>query len=224
MKSEKDTGLENAIKRIRRVQDRISTTYTGELFNFKKTEVRDMFSKDSNIKENYLNSLSDYRSWLNANTEELLLLNYDLKNDFNQSNLDIWRINQRIKAPNSVYEKLYRYYHKDEEGKIIIKKCLNDYFGVRLIISEDTFDEDCINNTLDSLKTKHVINRFYSRKKDGYHGIHIAVNAQDNLRFPWEVQIWNSYDFDKNMKAHEKHKAMTSYLDIPKHYATKMIS
>lgn len=46
-------------------------------------------------------------------------------------------INTRIKAPNSIEYKIEKYVLNHEDGNIPINKCLNDLFGLRVILAED---------------------------------------------------------------------------------------
>lgn len=46
-------------------------------------------------------------------------------------------INTRVKTHNSIEYKIENYRSNHEDGKIPINKCLNDLYGIRIILSED---------------------------------------------------------------------------------------
>ena len=51
-------------------------------------------------------------------------------------------MNTRVKALNSIQNKIEKYKNKKESGKIPIKKCLNDIFGLRIILNKSiSYDE-----------------------------------------------------------------------------------
>lgn len=162
-----ENDLESAILKINVFYNKLSTEYTGEIFNFRKEKVKNVIDDDSIIKDTYQNIFDNYGQFLIDNQLSLYTLNFDLENMFDAN--DLYKINERIKAANSIYEKLRRYCDKKEKGDISLNKCLND-----------------------------------------------------NLRFPWELQLWDKSKFESNMNAHELHKEMTKYTNIPRRYFTKM--
>lgn len=54
---------------------------------------------------------------------------------------DVSRISVRIKQLNSIEYKIYRYNVGELRGKVPINKCLNDLFGMRIIM-DDSFTHD----------------------------------------------------------------------------------
>ena len=93
-----------------------------EPINQKKMRV-----KDINENNNILNTILNYRSFINEN-------NLDLKMAFNALNLKN-EINTRVKAQNSIEYKINNYMtEKHEFGRVPMNKCFNDLFGVRIIL------------------------------------------------------------------------------------------
>ena len=106
-------------------------------------------------------------------------------------------ISQRIKAENSIQDKIRRYKTRKEQGKIPIKKCLNDLFGVRLIGPGRLGKQE-----LDQFLGENLKHRKLSCKdssKNGYRALHVYI-MKDNLCFPWELQIWCNEDEENNKK------------------------
>lgn len=109
----------------------------------------------------------------------------------------------RIKAINSISDKIRRYKESEQQGKSDIIKCLNDIYGVR-IYTRDDFDYDEIINYLKNSHIKDKIRIFHSMKSD-YNATHVYLKI-DNYHFPWELQIWRKKDKDKNEESHFKYK------------------
>ncbi|WP_162894254.1 MULTISPECIES: hypothetical protein [Bacillota] len=214
-----ENDLESAILKINSVYNKLSIAYTGEIFNFRKEKVKDIIDDDSIIKDTYQNIFDNYRQFLADNQLSLFTLSFDLDDIFDD---DLYKINERIKAANSIYEKLRRYCDKKEKGDISLNKCLNDFFGIRMVFTDLIENKQNVLKTLEKLKENKVIKRYYVRNDGEYSGIHITLNGNDNLRFPWELQLWDKSKFESNMNAHDLHKEMTKYTNIPKHYFTKM--
>ena len=87
------------------------------------------------------------------------------------------------------------------EGRIPIKKCLNDLFGIRYIIKEEI--------SLELIKN-HIKIQFPKLKtivalRDSYRAIHVYFQ-RDNYIFPWELQIWRIEDSNLNKISHRKYK------------------
>ncbi len=158
--------------------------------NQKKRLVEDI-NKDDNI----LNTILDYRTFVNAN-------NLNLKMGFTQLNLNS-EVNTRVKSQNSIEYKISNYMTvKHEYGKIPINKCLNDLFGIRII-----FDE-----SVEFIKIKKFIedkypNKFkcYDASKGKYKATHIYF-TKNNYSFQWELQVWNREDEKNNLISHQLYK------------------
>lgn len=111
-------------------------------------------------------------------------------------------VHWRTKALNSIQYKIENYEKKQEKGKVPLKKCLNDIFGIRIIFNEDINYKD-INNFL---KENFPNLKCIERVKDEYYAIHIYFGNNDNKRFQWELQLWNKKNESTNFISHAKHK------------------
>lgn len=121
----------------------------------------------------------------------------------------------RTKAIESINEKLNIYTSKKENGKIKIKKCLNDLFGMRIVIIN--YNEirnkfiDCLNvhiNDSNSFKSKVKFTvKGYDKVNAPYIADHIYYSSKlYNNIFPMELQIWDSINMEFNKKSHEEYK------------------
>lgn len=141
-----------------------------------------------------LNSIWMYRSLVN---DELINVMFDL-HQIKYSNSSV---TSRVKAQNSIEYKLENYFTNHEEGRIPLKKCLNDLLGIRIVIDadfsyqdvkrymEDNFpDYKCI----DSSKLSYIATHMYFEKGNSF--------------FPWELQIWSKKDEKNNFTSHKEYK------------------
>lgn len=159
--------------------------------NLKKYEIRDLLNN-----EELLNFIFNYREFINIHNVQLVV-------DFQKFNNDYSKISTRVKAKNSIEDKITRYTRSSEHenGKIQINKCLNDLFGIRLITDYNfTFEEilHAIEKNYTNLKCINSSNRDYK-------ATHLYFK-QNNFGFPWELQIWNKKDEINNIISHEKYK------------------
>lgn len=113
------------------------------------------------------------------------------------------KVSARIKTKNSIAYKIKNYRTEVHGyGKIPINKCLNDLFGVRIILaSAVTFEQ------IDSF-----IKRAYGDKykyidssKLDYKAVHLYFK-KDNFSFPWELQIWSECNKEANIRSHARYK------------------
>lgn len=119
----------------------------------------------------------------------------------------------RIKSPESIKNKLNKYINCKENGKIKIKKCLNDLFGIRFIINDyGKFREefiDYLNMCIDKKKFKSkikLISKGYENTDSLYVADHIYYSSENNNIFPIELQIWDSENAERNEESHIKYK------------------
>ena len=131
-----------------------------------------------------LDAIFNYREFININNVQLVI-------DFQKFNSNYSKISTRVKAKNSIEDKITRYTKGSEhgDGKIPINKCLNDLFGIRIVMEYNfKFEKilDFVEKNYDKLKCRDA-------SKRGYKATHIYFK-QDNLNFPWELQIWNKKD------------------------------
>lgn len=115
-------------------------------------------------------------------------------------------INMRIKDPESRISKITHYIlGKPEEGKVEIKKCLNDLLGFRIIIDDFTHTDE----NIESIKREHFPKgevRIHNSCKGEYKATHVYFQNRNNKFFPWELQIWNLADSECNKISHSVHK------------------
>lgn len=172
-----------------------------QLLNLKNKQVRHV----SNVVEGkgmfvidnaFYQLIKDYMSALNSFTGESDL-------EFDYINLDL---RTRIKQNESVVNKL-KYYRigKVGQGAFNLNKCLNDLFGLRIII--DDFDHNCeyFDDLCGTLKSEYRIKAIDASKHD-YKATHIYFYGDSNRYFPWELQIWSTADVVSNDESHFIHK------------------
>lgn len=157
--------------------------------NMKRTKVFDVYKS-----EDLLSYVFSYRNFVgNKSMEFMQKLKF----------LDIdSSISSRIKALNSIQFKVESYTKYHEEGKIPLKKCLNDLLGIRMIFVED-IDYDCINQFL---KEKFPKLKCIDSQKGNYNAVHIYFGNEDNKNFQWELQLWDKKHEKNNYKSHSIYK------------------
>ena len=116
--------------------------------------------------------------------------------------LAIENCESRVKNQNSLESKLATYCGQNHEnGEIALKKCVNDLYGIRYILKDNS----------DLLEIKNYVKNNFPKLKcidssnNDYKAIHVYFK-EDNYDFPWELQIWNPEDEQSNKKSHEKYK------------------
>ena len=155
-----------------------------------------MLVKDINENNNILNTILNYRSFINEN-------NLDLKIAFNALNLKN-EINTRVKAQNSIEYKINNYMTaKHEFGKVPINKCFNDLYGIRIIFNENV-DHNVIKSFIET-KYKEKLKCIDSSKEEGYIATHVYFK-NNNYSFLWELQIWDKSHEKSNIELHEQYK------------------
>lgn len=157
--------------------------------NMKQKKVEDVYKN-----EELLLHVFSYRKFINDNIADVL----DNIQAYNFSNV----INTRVKALNSIQYKIQNYEINHENGKIPLKKCLNDIFGLRMIFTEDIdFNEikDFIEKEFPDLKCIYSV-------RGKYVAIHIYFGNKDNMKFQWELQLWDKKHEKSNLDSHAKYK------------------
>lgn len=157
--------------------------------NMKKFRVEDIYKYES-----LLLYVMNYRNFINERAVELInsIQTLDDKNI----------VRCRVKNLNSIQYKIENYEKNHENGKIPIKKCLNDLFGIRMIFEEE-INYDIIN--------KYIKENFPKLKcipsiKGEYEAVHIYFGNNNNTRFQWELQLWDKKHEKSNYSSHAKHK------------------
>lgn len=162
--------------------------------NYKRINLKKSQVKQINTQEGMINILFDYRDCINDH-----IINFSL--EIQQHNFGNAKVSSRVKAQNSIEYKLYNYQINHEQGNIPINKCMNDLYGIRMIIK----------NKLQYKEIKEEIEKKYANlkcidsSKGNYKAIHIYFK-KDNYSFPWELQIWNEEDEEINLESHRKYK------------------
>ncbi len=150
----------------------------------------------SSVKENadIFDMILNYRAIL---TEKTISSTFEINMlEFRNSS-----VTTRVKALNSIEFKIENYYENHESGKIPLKKCLNDLFGIRIVI-DDSFTHSDVK--------KYMAREYPSYKcidstKDGYIATHIYFE-KGNYYFPWELQVWKKMDEKNNYESHRVYK------------------
>ncbi len=108
----------------------------------------------------------------------------------------------RVKTRESIDDKVQRFSsHADQYP---VNNWLNDIFGARIILTAKEIE--LVMNLLDEWQDDLGLKNWYLRNKEGYRGLHIYFKNRNNFYFPWELQIWDAEDIQRNIQNHEKFK------------------
>ena len=141
-----------------------------------------------------LNRVWRYRSLIN---DELVRIMFDIQTiEFEKSS-----VTSRVKAQNSIEYKIENYCNNHENGKIPLKKCMNDLLGIRIIID----DEFSYNDVKAYMKENYPKYKCIDSSKLSYVATHIYFE-NGNYFFPWELQIWSQNDEKGNFLSHKEYK------------------
>ncbi|HDR7837233.1 TPA: hypothetical protein QCY33_003475 [Bacillus toyonensis] len=186
-----------------------------EFLNFNKKQVRQVTDI---IEEREVFFLKDkFNSLIKSYMNELKPLTIDFEMEYKYEKFDF---RSRGKQFDSIMNKL-KYYRVGKQGNGVfgafnLNKCLNDLFGIRIVI--ENFDHNCkrFYQLCEELRIKHRIRVMDSSKHD-YKATHIYFHGESNQYFPWELQIWNANDCKSNDISHGIHKrAYTEWASIYK--------
>lgn len=108
----------------------------------------------------------------------------------------------RVKTSESIVYKIERFNQRSEGYPV--NSILNDIFGARVIVDTETIEK--IMESLDEWKEKYGLKNWYLRDKEEYIGIHIYFKNASNFYYPWELQVWDKKDAEKNIQSHRKYK------------------
>lgn len=191
--------LDQLIDRLLSFYDMLNEDWTGlEFFNsinLKKKCVADIQNEES-----IWSSILQYRKFMTVHQLDVLQEVGKLQSEDNH-------ISVRIKQLNSIEYKIFRYNTGGLKGKIPINKCLNDLFGIRIII--DGFFDYC--DLEEHIETRYPGMKLIDASKDGYIASHLYI-MQTNQLFPWELQTWKKEDERNNLASHKLYKqAYTSW-------------
>ena len=152
------------------------------------------FLKNCKCQDKILENIFNYRNFVNENiitiTEKI------------QNSKWVSIVNSRVKTLNSIQYKIQNYYLNHENGEIPLKKCLNDIFGIRIILDEkvDYF------NIRNIIKLEFPELKCINSNKMSYYAVHIYFGNDNNKNFQWELQIWDKEHEKKNLESHTKYK------------------
>lgn len=139
-------------------------------------------------------------------TSEILKYRLNLHESINDylmsADLDDIKYFYRIKTSESILDKIERF-SKREEG-YPVNSVLNDIFGARMILESSEITE--IMDMLDEWKENFGLKNWYLKDTDEYTGIHIYFKNKSNYFYPWELQIWDKNDIERNVEGHIKYK------------------
>lgn len=108
----------------------------------------------------------------------------------------------RVKTAESILDKIKRFKERSEGYPIY--SILNDIFGARMIPTSAQLEQ--VMESLDDWQEKFGLKNWYLRDKDEYTGIHIYFKNKSNFYYPWELQLWDEKDLDRNIASHRKYK------------------
>ena len=157
--------------------------------NMKKIQVADVY-----IDKEKLNYIFNYRNFIN---DKFPYIFSELQQIGFLSN-----VTSRVKALNSIQYKIENYKLNHEDGKIPLKKSLNDLLGFRIVLLNDidyNSVKSYIKDIFPSLKC------IKSTKKE-YDAVHIYFGNENNKKFQWELQLWNKSKEKTNLKSHAEYK------------------
>lgn len=157
--------------------------------NMKRKRVEDIY-----IDESLLHYVFNYRKFINDNIIDMV--NIIQEKEF--SNV----VNTRVKALNSIQYKIQNYELNHENGKIAVKKCLNDIFGIRMIFNDDID----YNEIKEYIETNFPNLKCIESKRENYYAIHIYFGNDDNYKFQWELQLWDKKHEETNLESHARYK------------------
>lgn len=157
--------------------------------NLKKKSIADI-QKEQKI----WNSILQYRKFMAAHQLDVL-------QEISSLQSDVSRISVRIKQLNSIEYKIYRYNVGELRGKVPINKCLNDLFGMRIIM-DDSFTHDDLK---EHIEESYPDMKLTDASKKEYVASHLYIKPSNQL-FPWELQIWKKEDERNNLESHKLYK------------------
>jgi len=108
----------------------------------------------------------------------------------------------RVKTSESILDKINRF--SQNTDKYPVNNWMNDIFGARMILSTAEIEE--IQELLDGWQEQFGLKNWYFRDKEDYRGLHIYFKNKSNFYFPWELQLWDENDVEKNIQNHRLHK------------------
>ena len=100
----------------------------------------------------------------------------DVLQEISSLQSDVSRISVRIKQLNSIEYKIYRYNVGELRGKVPINKCLNDLFGMRIIM-DDFFTHDDLKEHYRRKLSRYEADRRFEKRICGISSLHQAFKS-----------------------------------------------
>ena len=139
-------------------------------------------------------NISDYVQLLNEKSSGITL---------QLSSICSCNVTARVKTQNSIDYKIKNYKTKRHEfGNVPINKCINDLLGIRIILETPLSFEEIHSFIEEVYNGKY---KCINSSKLDYKATHLYFIA-NNQSFPWELQIWNKSDAERNFASHQKYK------------------
>lgn len=101
-----------------------------------------------------------------------------------------------------------------EYGGVPLNKCLNDFLGFRILVS----DLDSLYERLMSDNDLKGVVKLLLREDGLYRGLHLYFKNGKNKFFPWELQIWDKSQAEQNELSHSEHKQKRKYISLAQTY------
>ncbi|MDT2857846.1 hypothetical protein [Lactococcus lactis] len=176
----------------------------GDILTYKLSKSVRNVVDEQGITIDFQKLINEYKTALTLNTVRV----FEIQNRFPN-------VRSRAKQGESVREKLIYYRKTRENGGIPINKCLNDFLGFRLIVSDLSTIQEKLE--LDD-EVQGIISKMYSRSDGLYQGLHLYFKNHNNKFFPWELQLWDVNHAKQNELSHKEHKEKRKYILVPQNY------
>lgn len=166
----------------------------GKMDSFNSINLKKKSIADIQKEQKIWNSILQYRKFMAAHQLDVL-------QEISSLQSDVSRISVRIKQLNSIEYKIYRYNVGELRGKVPINKCLNDLFGMRIIM-DDSFTHDDLK---EHIEESYPDMKLTDASKKEYVASNLYIKPSNQL-FPWELQIWKKEDERNNLESHKLYK------------------
>lgn len=186
--------MQCTIDYLQKIYDKITEEWITA--NYCNVNLKKKYVTDIDLSGEIYNSINEYTKFLNS---KCLMFADELNNQMVES-----YITSRVKSQNSIEAKIqgYRSTEGHAYGKVPIIKCLNDLFGVRIILKTSLTFEEIYGFINDKYGKKY---KCIDSSKYEYKATHLYLK-KNNTTFPWELQIWNDCDRASNFASHKRYK------------------
>lgn len=182
----------NMLKKVERFIDEINKVHFAFAQDYFEAGILDKINTNHKLSKFHIKSILAYRLNLHESINDYLYRTdlYDISYFY------------RVKTSESILDKIKRFQQRSESYPV--NSILNDIFGARIIVSSEDISQ--IMEQLDNWKEKYGLKNWYLRDKEEYIGIHIYFKNSSNFYYPWELQIWDKKDAERNIQSHMKYK------------------